>query len=82
MAQVKRAMRQVRQLTGIIEREDDGYVAWCPQLDVASQGSTMEEARTNLLEALGLFFETASPTELQQRLRGEVFVTQLEVPVA
>jgi predicted RNase H-like HicB family nuclease len=44
-------------MTAIIEREDDGYVALCPELDIASQGSTIEEARTSLIEALTLFFE-------------------------
>ena len=48
-----------RQLTAIVEREGDGYVALCPELDVASQGGTVAEARNNLAEALTLFFETA-----------------------
>jgi predicted RNase H-like HicB family nuclease len=68
-------------MTAIIEREDDGFVALCPELDIASQGSTIEEARTNLIEALQLFFETAAPSEITRRLRGEVFITQIEVPV-
>lgn len=66
-------------LTAVIEREGDGYVSLCPQLDIASQGSTVEEARDNLREALELFVETASPEELKQRLSGEVFITQVEV---
>jgi len=66
-------------LKAIIEREGDGYVALCPQLDVASQGDSVEEARDNLREALELFFETASPEEVTQRLHGEIFVTQVEV---
>jgi predicted RNase H-like HicB family nuclease len=70
-----------RQFTAIIEREDDGYVALCPELDIASQGGTIEEARANLLEALELFLETASPEEIGQRLREEVYVTRVEVPV-
>ena len=68
-----------RQLTAIIERESDGYVALCPELDIASQGSTVSEARDNLKEALELFFETASPGEIEERLRSEVYVTQVEV---
>ena len=70
-----------RRLTAIIEREGDGYVALCPELDIASQGDTIEEARSNLTEALGLFFDCASPEEIRDRLHGEVYVTQLEVPV-
>jgi len=74
-------MPNSKRLTAIIEREDDGFVALCPELDIASEGSTIEEARANLIEALTLFFETASSSEVARRLRGEVFVTQVEVPV-
>jgi predicted RNase H-like HicB family nuclease len=70
-----------RQLTAIIEKEDDGYVALCPELDIASQGDTVEEARRNLQEALELFFETASPDEIHQRMPGEFYITQVEVAV-
>lgn len=68
-------------MTAIIEREDDGYVALCPELDIASQGLSVEQARANLIEALELFFETASPTEIARRLQNEIFITQVEVPV-
>jgi predicted RNase H-like HicB family nuclease len=74
-------MLRTQRLTAIIEREDDGYVALCPGLDIASQGGTIEEARTNLVEALTLFFESASPSEVERRLHSELFVTQVEVPV-
>jgi predicted RNase H-like HicB family nuclease len=74
-------MPNPQRMTAIIEREDDGFVALCPELDIASQGSTIEEARANLIEALTLFFEAASPSELTRRLHSEVFVTQVEVPV-
>ncbi len=56
-----------RQLTAIIEREGDGFVSLCPELDVASQGDAVDEARRNLREALELFFETASPEEKRYR---------------
>jgi predicted RNase H-like HicB family nuclease len=62
-------MNPARRLTAIIEREDDGCVALCPELDVASQGASIEEARANLIEALTLFFETASPSEIARRSR-------------
>jgi predicted RNase H-like HicB family nuclease len=74
-------MAEARRLTVIIEREDDGFVALSPELDIASQGQTIEEARANLIEALTLFFETASPCEVSRRFQSEVFVTQVEVPV-
>jgi predicted RNase H-like HicB family nuclease len=70
-----------KQLTAFIEREGDGYVSLCPELDIASQGNTIEEARENLREALELFFETTSPEEIQTRLHEEVYVTRLEVAV-
>ena len=70
-----------RQLTAIIEREGDGYVSLCPELDIASQGETIAEARANLQEALELFFETASGEEVQARLHEEVYVTQVEVAI-
>jgi predicted RNase H-like HicB family nuclease len=71
--------KQNRQLTAIIEREGTGYVAVCAELDIASQGETVEEARRNLLEVVELFFETADPSEVESRLSGEVFVTRLDV---
>lgn len=74
-------MGQVRQFTAIIEREGDGYVALCPELDIASQSDSVEEARSNLVEALELFFESADPSEVADRLHTEVFVTRLEVVV-
>jgi predicted RNase H-like HicB family nuclease len=66
-------------LTAIIQREGNGYVALCPELDIASQGNTIEESRDNLQEALDLFFECAPTEEIEQRVVTEVFVTQLEV---
>lgn len=75
-------MRQTVQLTAIIEREGDGYVALCPELDIASQGETVEGARQNLVEAIEGFFEVADPSEVQARLHNEIFITRLEVAVA
>ena len=74
-------MAQHRQLTAIIEREGDGYVALCPELDIASQGAGIEEARANLKEAIELFFESADSAEVKTRLHYEVFVTRVEVAV-
>jgi predicted RNase H-like HicB family nuclease len=70
-----------RRLPAIVEREDNGYVALCPEVDVTSQGGTVTEARDNLAEALTLFFETASAGEVGRRQRGEVYVTHVEVAV-
>ena len=70
-----------RRLTAIVECEGDGYVAFCPEVDVASQGGTVTEARENLAEALTLFFESASVDEIERRLSEEIYVTQIEVAV-
>lgn len=67
--------------TAIIERDGDGFNALCPELDVATQGATVEEARTNLAEAITLLLESADPAEIDERLRREVFVTRLDVAV-
>jgi predicted RNase H-like HicB family nuclease len=71
-----------RVLTAIIEREGDWYVSLCPELDIASQGRTVEEARANLREALELFFESAAPEEMMRRTQDEVYVTSVEIAVA
>ncbi len=60
-------MSSGRQLTAIIEPEDVGFVALCPELDIAGEGASIEEARANLVEALTLFYETASPSEISRR---------------
>jgi len=70
------------QLTAIFTREDDGYVALCPEIDVASQGDSIDEARQNLREAVELFFESASESEIDQRLGPDRRVETLEVKVA
>ncbi len=69
-------------LTAVLIREGAGFVALCPELDVASQGSSVEDAKTNLREAVELFFECASPEELRDRLSSESYVSSLEVSVA
>ena len=67
--------------TVIVEREEDGHVSFCPDLDIASQGDTVEKARDNLREALELFFESASEEAVRERLHGEIYVTQLEIAI-
>ena len=74
-------MSQTYNLTALIEREGDGYVALCPELDVASQGETVEEAWHNLTEAVELFLEAANTEEIRERLHPEVYVSHLEVTV-
>ena len=55
-------------LTAVIEKEDGLFVALCPELDIASQGQSVEKAKDSLVEALELFFESASPSEVKARL--------------
>jgi predicted RNase H-like HicB family nuclease len=65
------------QLTAVIEREDDWFVATCPEVDVVSQGKTIEDARSNLLEAVEGFFEAASASEIRRRLKKETYIMPL-----
>lgn len=65
--------------TAVIYRENGGYVALCPELDVASQGDSVEQASSNLREAVELFIESADPSEVEARMRAEIYVTALEV---
>jgi predicted RNase H-like HicB family nuclease len=74
-------MKAPRQFTAIIQREGNGFVSLCPEIDVASQGGTVEEARANLAEAVQLLLESAAPAEIAERLHGETYVTRLEVGV-
>ncbi len=74
-------MVEQRKLTAIIHRENGGFVSHCPELDVASQGDTVEEARANLVEALTLFLEVAPTSEVDERLRSDIYISQVEVPV-
>ena len=70
-----------RKFTAVLEKEGDGFVALCPELDVVSQGDTVEEAKANLREAVELFLETASPEEIAERLHSEVYVSSFEVAI-
>ncbi len=70
-----------KKLTAIIRAENKGFVALCPEVDVASQGETVEEARSNLVEALELFFECASESEIQDRLQDDVYISPIKVAV-
>ena len=71
-----------RTLTAVLIREDEGFVALCPELDVASQGNPVEEAKADLREAVELFFERTSAEEVRDRFASESYVSSLEVSVA
>jgi predicted RNase H-like HicB family nuclease len=72
-------MSDVRRFTAMIYREDDGYVSLCPELDLASQGDSIEDATANLREAVELFLETADRSEIEGRMQSAMYVTSLEV---
>ena len=74
-------MKATRQFTAIIQQEGKWFVALCPELDVASQGKSVEEAQANLTEAVELLLDEASPAELRERLHKRTYVTQVEVAV-
>jgi predicted RNase H-like HicB family nuclease len=74
-------MNSLQNFTAIIEKENDGYVSLCPELDIASQGNTVEEAKYNLQEAIELFFEHASRDEIVSRLKTDVFITNMQIEV-
>jgi predicted RNase H-like HicB family nuclease len=69
------------QYTAIIQRSEKWFIALCPELDVASQGGTVEEARRNITAAVKLFLETASPSEIRRRMSRETQITQLAIAV-
>ena len=64
----------------IIKREEDWYVALCPELDIASQGKSVEEARTNLREAIMMYLEHADPSEIDLPTEPP-FVSALDIAV-
>ena len=74
-------MKTTKNFTVIIEKEGDGFVSLCPELDIASQGDTVEESKINLQEAIELFFEHASRKEVDYRLKSDIFITSMQVSV-
>jgi predicted RNase H-like HicB family nuclease len=72
-------MSDTLRFTAMIYRENGGYVALCPELDVASQGVSVEDASANLREAVELFLECADPSEVSARTHEGVYIGALEV---
>jgi len=64
----------------VIERDDHGFYAWCPELKgCQSQGATLDEAMANIREAVELYLATVSADELDQLLSKEILTTSIEV---
>ena len=74
-------MKNIKNFTAIIEKEEDAYIALCPELDIASQGDTIEEAKANLHEAIELFFDNASDSEIEYRLKSDIFITNMQIEI-
>ncbi len=69
----------------VLSSGEDVYVALCLELDIASQGETVEQAKANVTDAVESFFATASPSEIECRLpfrsrpHADLFLTNIEV---
>ena len=67
----------------VIEKDEHGYYAYSPELEGChSQGDTLDEALSNIKEAIELYLETMSPEEKTAYLSKEIFTTAVEVQVA
>lgn len=69
----------LRRFTAVLHKDEDLWVAACPELDVVSQGGSIEEAIRNLREAIELFLECASAAEIESRMIRETWVGTVEV---
>lgn len=69
-----------RKATVVIEKDEHGYYAWCPELKgCQSQGASLEEALANIREAIELYVETLPPEERDVLLSQEILTTAIEV---
>ncbi|MBI5635472.1 type II toxin-antitoxin system HicB family antitoxin [Candidatus Micrarchaeota archaeon] len=68
--------------SAVIVPEGKSFSAWCPDLDVASQGDDIKQALANLKEAVELHLECLTSSELKQlrKQQGKRLVTTLEIP--
>ncbi len=70
-------MEETYRFSAIVHKEGKWYVSWCPELDIESQGETIEKAiEENLKEAIKLYLEDENA---QIPAAGQVFTTTLEV---
>jgi predicted RNase H-like HicB family nuclease len=69
-----------RKASVIIEKDEHGFYAWCPELSgCQSQGDTLEEAIGNIKEAIELYLETLPEDERDALLSREILTTSVEV---
>jgi predicted RNase H-like HicB family nuclease len=73
----------MKKVSVIIEKDDSGYYAFCPDLPGChSQGDNLEDAVKNVKEAISLYLETLSAEELAELSSSEIYSTTVEVSVA
>ncbi len=70
-----------KKFTAVITKEGKWYVAHCVELDVVSQGKTIEEAQTNLKEAVELYLESFDVDSIPES-NGEVIFYPFEVAIS
>jgi predicted RNase H-like HicB family nuclease len=71
-----------RKASVVIEKDDNGFYAWCPELKgCQSQGSTLEEALANIKEAIEVYLETLPADERDVLLSREILTTAVKVNV-
>lgn len=71
------------QVSIIIEKDQDGYYAYCPQLEgCQTQGDSLEEVKVNIQEAIFLYLSTLSKEEQKTLLDREILTMSIEVKVA
>jgi predicted RNase H-like HicB family nuclease len=69
-----------RKATVLIEKDEYGFYAWCPELKgCQSQGATIEDVLANIREAVELYLETLSNDEQDALLSREILTTSVEV---
>jgi predicted RNase H-like HicB family nuclease len=69
-----------RKVSVVIEHDQHGYYAWCPELKgCQSQGTTVEDTLTNIREAIELYLETLTDDERSAALSQEILTTAVEV---
>ena len=72
-----------RRINIIIEKDDHGYYAYCPELEGChSQGDSFDEAFSNIKEAIELYVETLSDEEKKKIVAKDIITTSYEVQVA
>ena len=70
----------VRKASVVIEKDENGFYAWCPELrGCQSQGNTLEDAIANIKEAIELYLETLPIGDREALLSREILTTAVEV---